>query len=132
MLIHSLHSEVYLIINLDGEVRFLDAGSTFFYMEYENKTGVIFIPLSTVINKFRLRNSFKQIEIKYNMFSDGLKKSEMDLIMTARHLGDNERLEFVKKKNGGLITTNQKIDKEMFKELSSLVDEDFGSIKAVK
>lgn len=132
MLIHGLHSEVYLTVNLDSEVRFLDAGNTFFYMEYENKTGLILIPLSTVINKFRLRNNLKQIEIKYNMFSDGLKKSELDLVMTARQLNDNERLEFVKKKNGGLITTNQKIDKEILKELSSLVDEDFGSIKAVK
>lgn len=132
MLIHCLHTEVYLIINPNGEVRFLDAGSAFFYLEYENRSGVIFIPLSTIVNKFRRRNNLKHIEIKYDIFSDGLKNSERDMVIEARKLGENEKLEYTKKKRGGLITTSQKIDKEMLKELSSLVDEDFGSIKAVK
>lgn len=132
MLIHCLHTEAYLTINPNGEVRFLDAGSAFFYLEYENKSGVILIPLSTVVNKFRMRNNLKHIEIKYDIFSDGLKNSERDMVIEARKLGENEKLEYVKKKRGGLITTSQKIDKEMLKELSSLVDEDFGSIKAVK
>lgn len=132
MLIHGLHSEVYLTVNLDGEVRFLDAGNTFFYMECENKTGLILIPLSTVINKFRLRNNLKQIEIKYNVFSDGLKNSERSMVIDSRQLEDGEKMEVIKKRQGALITTSKKVDEELFSKISSLVDEDFGSIKASK
>ena len=132
MLTHCLHSEVYLTINPNGEVRFLDTGSAFFYLEYENKSGVIFIPLSTVINKFRLRNNLKQIEIKYNIFSDGLKNSERSMVMGSRQLEDGEKMEVIKKRQGALITTSKKVDEELFSKISSLVDEDFGSIKASK
>ena len=132
MLTHCLHSEVYLTINPNGEVRFLDTGSAFFYLEYENRSGVIFIPLSTVINKFRLRNNLKQIEIKYNVFSNGLKNSERSMVIGSRQLEDGEKMEVIKKRQGALITTSKKVDEELFSKISSLVDEDFGSIKASK
>ena len=128
ILIHCLSTEVYLFIDADGKVDFCDAGSAFFYAHISNTGSAIVIPLSSIVNKFRLRNNLKTVTIEHDMFDTGLKSSELDMVMEIRNLDENERVEYVKKKKGGLIVSSKPIEKDKLDIFSSMVDEDFGSI----
>lgn len=128
ILIHGLNTEVYLFIDDEGRVDFCDPGSASIYMRISNRGSAIVIPLSSIVNRFRLRNNLETITIEHDMFDTGLKSSELDMVMEIRNLDENERVEYVKKKKGGLIVSSKPIEKDKLDIFSSMVDEDFGSI----
>jgi hypothetical protein len=96
--------------------------------------GQIRISLSTMVNNVRERNGMSPIEIKMFFGEMPLSEDEIEAVvnMHAMKPDDKSKLVISKKKTGTLIekkyteTINENIDKR----LSSLVDEEFGSINA--
>jgi hypothetical protein len=127
-------TEMELLISDDGQVSIFDPAmmSTLGASATE---GTLRISISAVINKIRRANKMPEIVVKHNFGNLPLKTAELDTIIEMRNLKQGEEALHIRRTNNGTIIDRDKVEdinSEFARKISSLVEEDYASVDAVK